>query len=68
MFIYGVSWKKEVIEMYMPYCTKCENELTYPTKKGPDSFQGKAYDWARYHCTKDDVWIDVWEPQEEDES
>lgn len=48
-------------------CPKCEYDMGVKNRKVTRSSIGKSYDWTQFHCQRDDVWIELEEPVEEDE-
>lgn len=47
-------------------CPVCDYDMGRESSKITRSSIGKAYDWTRYHCKRDDVWIELEIPHEEE--
>lgn len=47
-------------------CTKCKYDMGVVATKTSRGTTGKLYDWTQFHCKRDDVWIQLEEPQEEE--
>ncbi len=47
-------------------CPECEYDMSVKNRKPTRGSSGKAYDMTQFHCQRDDVWIELEVPHEED--
>lgn len=48
-------------------CPVCEYDMGVKDTKVTRSSIGRQYDWTRYHCQRDDVWIELEIPVQADD-
>lgn len=53
---------------YKMECPECNYNMTPKDSRAVRSSIGKMYDWTKYHCTRDDIWVELEVPQQEDKA
>ena len=48
-------------------CPECDRAMSKKTSSSTRGSDGITYDWTKFHCSYDNVWVEQWIPEKEEE-